>query len=99
MRYLTWNLHWPTIEYGTGPEQTVADNGARLEASSWVNPSVEHGSILGYFTGGVNLALLTDWNAVEVTEAQALAFAQAIDENAYVMDDGVIGTTTLFDVI
>lgn len=94
MRYLTWKLNWPTPEYGTGPEQTAHDNGSRLEASSWVNPDVEHGVILGYLTGELDITLLSLWEVGELTEAQALAFAQAIDENAHVMDDGVIATTT-----
>ena len=60
----------------------------------WVSPDVEHGTILGYLTGDIDLALLATWQVAEQTEAEALAFAQAIDPNAYVMDDGVIGTTT-----
>jgi hypothetical protein len=60
----------------------------------WVNPDVEHGTILGYLTGDLDLAVLATWDVAEITEADALAFAQAIDENAYVMEDGVIGTTT-----
>jgi hypothetical protein len=60
----------------------------------WVNPDVEHGTILGYLTGDLNLAVLATWDVGELTEADALAFAQAIDPNAYVMEDGVIGTTT-----
>jgi hypothetical protein len=94
MRYLTWHLTWPTNEYGYGPEQTAADNGAHLDASMWVNPDVEHGDILGYLTGDLDIRLLSDWQTTELTEADALAFAQNIDPNAYVTDDGVIGTTT-----
>jgi hypothetical protein len=97
MEYVTWQLNWPTSEYGTGPEQTAFDNGARLEASMWVNPDVEHGRILGYLTGELDIELLSDWDAEVLTQAQALAFALALDENAFVMDDGVIGTTTRFD--
>ena len=60
----------------------------------WVNPDVEHGTILGYLTGDLDLAVLATWDVAEITEADALAFAEAIDPNAYVMEDGVIGTTT-----
>ena len=59
----------------------------------WVNPDVEHGTILGYLTGEVDIDILALWDATEVTEAEALAFAQNIDENAYVMDSGFIATT------
>jgi hypothetical protein len=99
MRYCTWHLTWPTPDYGIGPEQTAADNGARMEASMWVNPTVEHGNILGYLTGDVDLGLLADWDVTVVDEATALAFAQSIDSNAYVMDDGVIGTTTEMEAL
>ena len=98
MRYVTWKLNWPDPKYGTGPEQAAFDAGGRLNASMWVNPDVEHGTILGYLTGDLDLAALATWDVAELTEAEALAFAQNIDANAYVMDDGVIGTTTEIDV-
>lgn len=91
MRYLVWKLTWAG-GYGTGPEATVAAHGARLEASAWVNPTVEQGEILGNLTGDVDLALLTDWSVRELTQAEALAFAKSIDPAAYLLDDGVIGT-------
>ncbi len=95
MRYLTWELTWPgDHRYGFGPEPVAADNGATLEASMWVNPTVEAGTILGYLDGEMNLGLIGAWNANELTQADALAFAAAIDPNAYIMDDGRIGTTT-----
>jgi hypothetical protein len=94
MRYIVWHLTWPTEEYGYGPEQTAADNGAHLEASMWVNPDVEHGNILGYLTGDLDMALLAAWDVIELSEADGLAFAVNIDPGAYVMPDGVIGTTT-----
>jgi len=64
----------------------------------WVNPDVEHGSILGYLLATFSVDQLATWEVAELTEAEALAFAQAIDPNAYVMEDGVIGTTTEIDV-
>lgn len=98
MRYCTWHLTWPTPEYGYGPEQTAHDNGAHLDASMWVNPDVEHGNILGYLTGDIDLELLADWDVAELTQAKALKFAKNLDPNAYVMDDGIIGTTTEPDI-
>jgi hypothetical protein len=92
VRYLTWKLTWPgDAQYGVGPEPVVADNGGRLEASSWVNPTVEAGTILGYLNGDVDLSLLADWDVIELTEAEALAFAQAINSDAFMLDDGRIG--------
>lgn len=92
MRYLTWKLTWPgDAQYGFGPESVVAENGGHLEASSWVNPSVETGTILGYLAGDVDLALLADWDVVELTEADALAFAQALNGQAFLAENGFIG--------
>jgi hypothetical protein len=48
---------------------------------------------LGYLTGELDLGLLADWDVVKLTQEEALDFALALDENAFVMDDGVIGTT------
>lgn len=92
MRYLTWRLTWDADhQYGIGPEQTVVDNGARLEASAWVDPTVENGTILGYLTGDVDLGLLSAWSVAELSQAEALAFAQALNPEAFLSDDGVIG--------
>jgi len=96
MRYLTWKLNWDG-NYGTGPEPVAAANGGRLEASSWVNPTVEAGTIMGYLTGDMDVTLFAAFDGVEITEAEALAFAQGIDENAFVAGGGVVGTTTEID--
>jgi hypothetical protein len=48
---------------------------------------------LGYLTGELDLSVLSEWNVVNITPQQALDFALALDENAFVMDDGVISTT------
>ena len=97
MRYCTWKLTW-SEGYGYGPEQTAHDNGGKLTPSMWVNPNVETGSILGYATEGLDLTLLADWEATELTESEALAFARTLDANAYVIEDGSIGTTTVLEV-
>jgi len=92
MRYLTWKLTWPDdAQYGFGPEPVVAENGGRLEASEWVNPTVEAGTILGYLIGDVDFALLADWNVAELTEVEALTFAQALNPEAFLANDGRIG--------
>jgi hypothetical protein len=75
----------------------AAANGAHLAASMWVNPTVQSGTILGYLTGGLDVAMLAEWDAVEVTAEQALSFAEILDSNAYVDADGVIATTTVID--
>jgi hypothetical protein len=91
MRYLTWCLNWDDPNYGTGPEGEIAKQGAHAEASMFASPDSSHGTILGYLTrGDVDLSALTSWQVAELTQAEALAFAQEIDSRAYLMPDGVI---------
>lgn len=91
MRYLIWRLNWDDSKHGTGPEQAIAQQGARAGASMFANPDVETGTILGYLTeGDIDLSVLTSWQVAEVTQAEALAFAQVIDSEAYLLPDGVI---------
>jgi hypothetical protein len=99
MRYLTWKLSWSEDnKYGYGPEKTAADNGGLLEASSWSIPDVETGRILGYMTNDVPLELLSEWDVVELSKEEALEFAKAVDQNAYIAGNSTIATTTpIFD--
>lgn len=90
MRYFTWKLTW-SDGYGYGPEQTAHDNGGKLTPSMWANPSVETGPILGYATEDLNLEMFSDWDAVELTQSEALDFAKSVDVTAYVTNDGIIG--------
>lgn len=55
-----------------------------------MNPTVEEGTILGYLTGDVDVALLSDWNVVKLTQEEALEFAQAINPEAFLLEDGTI---------
>jgi hypothetical protein len=64
----------------------------------WVSPDVEHGTILGYLTGNLDLNLLSTWEVVELNQSEALAFAKSIDENAYITDEGIIATTTEIEI-
>lgn len=91
MRYISWKLNWPDEKYGIGPEATVASNGAHLQASPWVSPTVEHGEILGYLTGDIDISIFADWSLRELTQAEAVAFAQSIDSAAQLLDNGFIG--------
>jgi hypothetical protein len=91
MRYLTWKLAWPGDgRYGYGPEQVAAANGARLEASSWVDGQVETGTILGYLDGELDLSLLAEWDVTELDETEALTFAQTKQAEAFLGSEGRI---------
>jgi hypothetical protein len=91
MRYATWKLTW-VDGYGYGPEQTAADNGGRLEASSFASPDVMTGTILGYLTGDVDLDLLSDWAVTELTAEEALVFAQTVSPDAFFTEGGRLTT-------
>jgi len=89
MRYITWKLTW-VDGYGYGPEQVIADNGGFLEASSWFNPTIEQGTILGYLHGEQPIDLISSWNAIELSQEEALGFARVIDAGVSVNENGVI---------
>jgi hypothetical protein len=93
MRYLTWKLNWDDPSHGTGPEGAISQQGGYAEASSFANPSVETGTILGYLKeGDIDLSSLTPWQVAELTQAAALEFAQAVEASAYLLPDGFIAT-------
>ena len=90
MRYLTYNLNYPTSEYGYGPDTTIDASGtATLTASMFVD---NNGTHLGYLNGEYDLSTLTEYDVAELTQTQALAWAQAIAPDAYLLRDGTITT-------
>jgi hypothetical protein len=95
MNYATWRLNFTDPDYGTGPEELIAAQGFSAEGS-WVNGQVENGgTILGYVTGEPDASVLTAWEYTSITQEQALEFAQAINPEAYLLEDGRI--TAPFD--
>jgi hypothetical protein len=90
MNYATWKLNFTNPEYGTGPEDKIAELGFGAEAG-WVAGIVENGgTILGYVTEPVDEAELTAWEVTNLTEAEALEFCLAINPEAYLLPDGRI---------
>jgi hypothetical protein len=90
MNYATWKLNFSDPNYGTGPEDKIAELGFGAEGA-WVAGEVENGgTILGYVTEEQDETELTAWNFTNITEAEALAFCLAIDSEAYLLDDGRI---------
>jgi hypothetical protein len=93
MNYATWKLNFTDLKYGTGPENKIAELGFGAQGA-WVNGQVENGgTILGYVTEEQDETELTDWNFQNISQLEALEFCLAIDPNAYLLDDGRIGTT------
>ena len=90
MNYATWKLNFTDPNYGTGPEDTIADLGYGAEGA-WVSGEAENGgTILGYLTEPADESELTLWELTNLTQAQALAFCQAINPAAYLLPDGTI---------
>jgi hypothetical protein len=90
MKYATWKLNFADPMYGTGPEDKITELGFKSEGA-WVSGAVEDGGvILGYVDGEPNAAELGTWDFTYKTEAEALAFCQAINPDAFVLEDGRI---------
>jgi hypothetical protein len=90
MNYATWKLNFTNPEYGTGPEEAIADLGFGAEAS-WVSGEVENGgTVLGYVTEPLDESELTTWQVTNITQAEALDFCLAINADAYLLPDGKI---------
>ena len=90
MNYATWKLNFADPNYGTGPEDKIAELGSGAEGG-WANGPVENGgTILGYTTEEQDESELTTWEFTNITPAEALAFCQAINPEAYLLPDGRI---------
>jgi hypothetical protein len=90
MNYATWKLNFTNPNYGTGPEDTIADLGLGAEGA-WVSGQAENGgTILGYVTEPVNEAELTTWQVTNISELDALDFCLSINPQAYLLPDGKI---------
>jgi hypothetical protein len=90
MNYATWKLNFTDPNYGTGPEDNIAELGFGAEGA-WSNSAVESGgTILGYVTEPVDELQLTAWEVKNITQGEALAFCLAINPEAYLLDDGKI---------
>ena len=90
MNYATWKLNFANPDYGTGPEEKIADLGFGAEGA-WVAGIVENGgTVLGYLTEPQDESELTAWDFTNITQAQALEFCLAINPQAYLLADGKI---------
>lgn len=94
MNYATWKLNFTDPNYGTGPEDKIAELGFGAEGA-WVLGEVENnGTILGYVTEPVDETELTTWQVTNITESEALAFCLALNSEAYLLPDGRITAPT-----
>jgi hypothetical protein len=90
MNYATWKLNFTDPNYGTGPEDKIAELGFGAEGA-WVAGEIANGgTVLGYVTEPQDEAELTTWDFTNISQSEALAFCIAIDPEAYLADDGRI---------
>lgn len=90
MNYATWKLNFTDPNYGTGPEDAIADLGFGAQGA-WVAGEAENGgTILGYVTEPVDESQLTTWQVTNISELDALEFCLAINPEAYLLPDGKI---------
>jgi hypothetical protein len=90
MNYATWKLNFTDPNYGTGPEDKIADLGFGAEGA-WVAGEAENnGTILGYVTEPVDESKLTAWEVTNISGAEAIEFCLALNPEAYLLPDGRI---------
>jgi hypothetical protein len=90
VNYATWKLNFANPNYGTGPEDKIAELGFSAEGA-WVAGEIENGgTVLGYVTEPVDESQLTAWEVTNITEAEALEFCLAINPEAYLLPNGRI---------
>ena len=97
MKYATWILNFDDPNYGTGPEPTIAEQGGSAEGSFAEGDITKGARILGYFTG--EPTEVEAWSFTEITQQEALDFVLALDDTAYLAEDGRINIVLEEDVI
>jgi len=88
MKYATWVLNFDDPNYGTGPEASIVEQGGTAEGAYAEGDITNGARILGYYTG--EPTELEAWNFINLTEQEALDFVLALDETAYVGEEGKI---------
>lgn len=97
MNYAIWKLNFVNPEYGTGPEDKIAELGGWAEGA-WVDGLAEEGAlILGYVSATQDEVELEAWDFQNVNEADALDFCQSINPEAYVAEGGKISIPHLVE--
>ena len=98
MNYATWKLNFVDPNYGTGPEDKIAELGFAAEAS-WVSGEIENGgTIFGYVTEVLDESTLSAWEFSNINQQEALDFCLALNSKAYLLPDGRI-TASLSEMI
>jgi hypothetical protein len=92
VNYATWKLSFLNSNYGTGPEEKIAELGFAAEGAL-SNGQVENGAtILGYVSQILDPVELTEWQFENLSQEEALEFARTIAPSAYLLENGKIAT-------
>ena len=97
MKYATWKLNFTDPNYGTGPEESIVQQGGTVEASFAEGEVANGARVLGYFSG--NPTGLESWDFTEITQQEALEFVLAFDDTAFVEEDGQINISFPAEII
>lgn len=89
MRYVLYRLRW-VEDKGYGPEPIVTENESFLEASAFYTNEANNSVYLGFLTGDLSLEKLSDFDALEISQQEALAFANNIYEGSLLLQRGKI---------
>jgi len=90
MNYATWKLNFTNPNYGTGPEDKIAELGFSAEGGWLAGEAENGGTILGYVTEPLNELELSAWDFTNISQMEALDFALAINPNAFLTAEGKI---------
>jgi hypothetical protein len=90
MNYATWKLNFTDPNYGTGPEDKIAELGYGAEGAWLSEHSAKEATILGYVTEPQDESELSAWEFRNITQEQALEFCQNINPLATIADNGKI---------
>lgn len=86
MKFATWKLDFSNSNYGTGPEEKLLDLGISAEACLADGEVGNGATVMGYVSNEADEALLSLWSFKNISQDQALNFAQSIDANAIFVD-------------
>jgi len=89
MKYVKWSVFFePGATEGYTPEVIIRTRGGWAEGGFGISTF----GIIGYTSDDADLSGLEDYNVKEITQAEALAAAQAINPECWVDTDGKINS-------
>jgi hypothetical protein len=91
MIYAKWKLDFSADpRYGIGPDPIVVGRGDSIHGAFFEGDGNSHNFIYGYLNDGFDYSDLDAWQVTEVTQAEILEKAQALNPECYIGDDGKV---------